>query len=60
MYTKNWKRQVRKNWKILLISLIMALSLISRGLGSMARSQARDTTTPAGAAPVQTVQVGGK
>lgn len=41
MYSKSWKKQVQKNWKIWLISLVMSLGLIGRGVGSAIRPKAR-------------------
>lgn len=44
--TKNWSKNLKKNWKIWLVLLLMVLTLVARGAGSVARSGARITPLP--------------
>lgn len=57
--TPKWKKNLKKNWKIWLISALMALSLIGRGSSLVARSR-RAAATPARPPAAATPQAGGQ
>lgn len=44
-YNQKWFRSFKKHWKIWLVSLLLALTLIGRVAGSIARTR-RSTSTP--------------
>lgn len=43
---KSWSKNFKKNWKIYLVILLMVLTLVARGAGSLTRSGGQTTPLP--------------